>query len=312
MTRDWRLQLRVQASRLVKRRALGRPVVLNFDTNWSLVDGLSPAANAYYCVDPVVPRPGIEDDESITCKKADVLFAISEAYAGHLRSLCADKSPLVLPHSYAFEDARSLDEDPEYHAPPELASLPRPVLGFVGSIHDSYVDIAAVEALSEGIAEGTIVLIGPYERNPLGDSASPELLARLRALPNVRMLGPRPFKIVPRYVKAFDVCLVLTNLRTVKPELRTANRTLFKWLSYLSLGKPIVAPELTEADPIRDIVYLCRTPDEYVAAVRRALSESPGLRQQRIAYASQFTFDKALNLLAAGLQPVVARRRESA
>ncbi len=57
--------------------------------------------------------------------------------------------------------------------------------GLSGSIHDANVDLELVERVSAAYPGASIVMIGPYENNPLGTNLSPGALKRLRALPNV-------------------------------------------------------------------------------------------------------------------------------
>src|SRR4029079_14690198 len=139
---------------------------------------------------------------------------------------------------------------------PDLEALPRPILGFVGSIHDAYVDIDRVERLARQRPHSSIVLTGRYKSNPRGPDLSPDALRRLRRLPNVHLLGPRHFLDVPRYVKYFDVCLVLVNVKEYAVSAMTSRRTHFKWLAYLAMGKPVVAPRVNETDSISSLVYL--------------------------------------------------------
>jgi hypothetical protein len=280
---------------------VSRPIVLNFGTNFELVKRLNGAVTVYYCVDPPFPEVGHENDEALTCQASDLVYAVSETYRHHLAPLCTTQDLHVIPHGYAFEHARRVSDDESATCPPDLEALPRPILGFVGSIHDAYVDIDRVERLARQRPHSSIVLIGPYQSNPLGPDLSPDALRRLRRLPNVHLLGPRHFLDVPRYVKYFDVCLVLVNVKEYAVSAMTSRRTHFKWLAYLAMGKPVVAPRVNETDSISSLVYLASDDDSYVAAVDQALAEDPVLRFPRVKYASQFAFGKTLDAIA---QPI--------
>jgi len=129
----------------------------------------------------------------------------------------------------------------------------------------------------------------------------------------VHLLGPRHFLDVPRYVKYFDVGLVLINTKDFDTTAKTSKRTLFKWLLYLTMGKPAVAPMMSEATSIGDIVYLSKDDANYVQNIRLALTERSDRREPRIRYASQFSFENVLNLIAApigerlGMEPAAER-----
>jgi hypothetical protein len=282
----------------LQRLGIERPIVLNFGTNFDLVRRLRGIITVYYCVDPPFPEAGHENDEALTCAASDLVYAVSETYQKHLASLCTTQPLRVIPHGYAFEHARGIAENSAVSCPEELRALPRPILGFVGSIHDAYVDIDRVERLARQRPDASIVLIGPYRNNPLGPDLSSQALRRLRQLPNVHLLGPRHFLDVPRYVKYFDVCLVLVNVKEYAEVAMTQKRTHFKWLAYLAMGKPIVAPHVHEADSISSLVYLASGDDSYVAAVDHALKEDRGRALPRISYASQFSFDRTLDAIA--------------
>lgn len=131
-------------------------------------------------------------------------------------------------------------------AAPEVADLPRPVLGFAGNFLASKVDFALLDHVAQALPQATVLLIGP---------ATPEtrpLLERLDHLPNVRWLGPKAYTELPRYVAAFDVGLIpyVSNAYT---------RSCFplKLYEYLAAGKPVVAtglPELAGMEP--DVVLV--------------------------------------------------------
>lgn len=286
---------------VLQQLGIKRPIVLNFGTNYDLVKRLQGAVTVYYCVDPSFPEAGHENDEALTCQASDLVYAISETYRQKLAAFCTTQPLHVIPHGYAFEHARRIADDPTVLCPKELQSLPRPLLGFVGSIHDAYVDIDRVERLAKRFPESSIVLIGPFHNNPLGPDLSAEALHRLHKLSNVHLLGPRHFLDVPRYVKYFDVCLVLVNIKDYAESAMTSRRTHFKWLSYLSMGKPVVAPRVNEVDSISSLVYLAADDNSYFGAVEQSLTEDRARALPRISYASQFSFEKSLESIA---QPI--------
>lgn len=286
------------------RMGVRSPIILNFGTNYELVKRLNGSVTVYYCVDPPFPDPGHENDEALTCEVSDLVYVVSETYRKQLAPLCTIQPLHVIPHGYSFDHARRVAEDSAALCPRELQALPRPILGFVGSIHDAYVDIERVERLARQRPESSIVLIGPYQNNPLGPDLSHDALRRLRCLSNVHLLGPRHFLDVPRYVKYFDACLVLVNLKDYSESAMTGKRTHFKWLVYLSMGKPVIAPRVNEAELISSLVYLVDDDDSYFAAVDKALTEDPSLAASRISYASQFSFDQTLSLI---MEPIVER-----
>jgi len=290
------------------RMGIRAPVVINFGTNHELVKRLQGAVTVYYCVDPPITEAGHEHDEALTCEASDLIYSVSEIHRERLAAFCGQRPLHVIPHGYSFDHARRVAEDPAATCPPELRSLPRPIFGFVGSIHDAFVDVDRVERLAQARPDASIVLMGPYQNNPLGPDLSPESLRRLRQLPNVHLLGPRHFLEVPRYVKYFDVCLVLVNLKDHAESSQTGKRTHFKWLVYLSMGKPVVAPMVHDAGPVASLVYLAADEPEYLEALRKATAENASCQAPRIAYASQFAFDKTLDSVSLPIAELLRAR----
>lgn len=301
----------------LRRLGINEPIVLNFGTNHDLLSKMGGAVNVYYCVDPDFPASGHENDEALTCESSDLIYAVSDTYRQHLQSLCTDQPLHVIPHGYAFDHARRIAEDPASTCPPELAALPGPKLGFVGSIHDAYIDIDRVEMLANARPDASIVLIGPYRNNPLGPDLSSNALRRLRKLSNVHLLGPRHFLEVPRYIKYFDACLILVNIKDYSSAAATQKRTHFKWLAYLAMGKPVIAPNVSEAASIASLVYLATDEKSYLDSVEKALKEDRSAAIPRIEYASQFAFSRTLDsimnpisaFLRNGQQPKVSKAR---
>lgn len=275
------------------------PVVINFGTNHELVKRLGGAVTVYYCVDPPIIEAGHERDEEITCQASDLIYSVSEIHRERLEGFSGGRPVHILPHGYSFEHARRVAADPAATCPPELAALPRPIFGFVGSIHDAFVDVDRVERIARARPDASIVLMGPYRNNPLGPDLSPESVRRLRALRNVHLIGPRHFLEVPRYVKYFDACLVLVNLKDHGQSAQTGKRTHFKWLVYLSMGKPVVAPMVKDAEGVASLVYLAQDDTDYLAALDRAVAEDGSAAAARIAYTSQFAFERTLDAVAA-------------
>jgi hypothetical protein len=295
-------QLVAQARRLAARMNLRDTVVLNFGTNYEFASSFNNAVSVYYCVDPFYPTPGRENAERETCARSDVIFAVSDAYRDLLQQYGTGRPIHVIPHGFAFEHAREIDAEPASSMPPELVNLPRPIWGFAGSIHDSCVDLDRLEYIARARPKTSIVMIGPHRNNPIGADLSPQGLARIQALGNVHLLGPRHFLELPRYVRHFDVGLVLINTKDYDGTDKTSKRTLFKWLLYLSLGKPVVAPLMSEATRIADLVYLARDDAQYLEFLDRATAERGERRDARIQYSSQFSFDNMLNRMADALR----------
>src|SRR5262249_36619931 len=70
--------LTAQVRRQVERLGFRDCVSLNFSTNHFYAHELRDATSVHYCVDPPFPGPGEEEFEALTCRKSDLVYAISE------------------------------------------------------------------------------------------------------------------------------------------------------------------------------------------------------------------------------------------
>jgi glycosyltransferase involved in cell wall biosynthesis len=123
--------------------------------------------------------------------------------------------------------------------PPELADLPRPLIGFAGTVNITRLDIPLLTAAARKRPDLTFVFVGTEV------GAMPEDLA---ALENVRVLGFMPRERMPDFVAAFDV--VAAPYRDCR-----INRSCYplKIVEALALGvPPVYTPprdDLTELGP---------------------------------------------------------------
>lgn len=168
--------------------------------------------------------------------------------------------------------------DPAY-AEVDLRELPRPVLGFAGSLDAEKVDFDALALLADAFPEGTILVAGPA-RGPAHSA-----IRQLSRRPNLLWVGPREYAELPRVVAAFDVALIpyLSNEYT---------QSCFplKLYEYLAAGKPVVATGLPELGGLEPTVTLVGR-EGLIAAVRDALAEGVDGRDARISLAARNTWD---------------------
>ncbi|MGQ0679430.1 MAG: glycosyltransferase [Actinomycetota bacterium] len=163
--------------------------------------------------------------------------------------------------------------------PPEMAALPAgPIIGFFGQLEDYTVDFDLLELVARRIPEAQLVLIGK----------STASLHRFDSLPNVHLLGFKPYTQIPRYGSCFDVSLMpwLDNkwIRYCNP---------IKLKEYLALGLPVVTTDFPEAHRYQDVLLIARDHNDFIAKIREALrSDSDEKRQRRRAAVEQSTWDR--------------------
>jgi glycosyltransferase involved in cell wall biosynthesis len=296
--RAWRLNRALYRPWLRRAlRLLGQPPVLwIYDHRlWPLLDGTPRALAAYHCTEDYAGIAGrahgpavaawVADQERALLARVDRVLAVSEGLAAPRRTLHADVR--VLQNGVDLEIYR-----PDAAPAPELAGLPRPLLGYVGAINYR-LDFALLDALAERFSTGTLVMVGAVD----GVGADPAL-ARLAARPNVRMLGHRPPRQLASLICALDVCLMPFMgdewfVRAAQP---------LKTFEYLACGRPVVSTWLPNLEPLGRLVHLSRDRDSFLEACRAAVDErEPARVAERLAAARASSWDARYAEAAAAL-----------
>ena len=196
-------------------------------------------------------------------------------------------------------------------APADLASLPRPYLGYVGSLEDR-VDWELMDRLSTNFPDASIVVVGRV-RDAV-DSPWWEACARFLSRPNVHALGWRPQDEIARYYQAFDVCLI--PYRVDHPFNRACNPT--KIMDAMGSGRPIVATALPECRLHAERFSVVENDDEFIGVIGNILAShsDDGRAALRHAYALANTCqgigERILDLIDACQQSRPAHARAAA
>jgi glycosyltransferase involved in cell wall biosynthesis len=215
------------------------------------------------------------DDRLVS--RVDVVFATSRASTLKRQALNAHSYFVPNGVDYSLFSQALLPETP---VPADIASIPRPIIGFAGWL-GYQIDAQLLVKLALAYPQSSLVLVGPDE---LGDAAG---RAQLRALPNVFFLGKKERELLPQYLRVFDVGLIPYllegHVRWVYP---------LKLHEYLAAGLPSVATALPELEPFAQVVRIATTHDEFVQHVGAALQDrSPEAVAARVAVARENTWD---------------------
>ena len=133
--------------------------------------------------------------------------------------------------------------------PPDV---PRPVVGYFGAISEWF-DARLVASVAAARPGWSFVLVGSTYGSDVG---------RLARLPNVRLLGERPYVTLPALAAEFDAGIIPFR-RTPLTEATDP----VKLYEMMALGLDVVATPLPELAAHGDLVRLASTPEEFVAAL---------------------------------------------
>ena len=166
-------------------------------------------------------------------------------------------------------------------AAPELHALSGPVVGFAGNLTSEKVDFDLIEAVARARPEWSVVLVGPAAEDGRAG------LERASKLPNVHVLGFRPYDVLPSYVGGFAVGLI-----PYRTTAYTRNCSPLKVFEYLAAGKAVVASGVPELAGMEPDVALVDGAEAFVAAIEAALADdSPDAVARRRGLAEKNTWE---------------------
>ncbi len=256
--------LRRSLRRIANHLDMKDPILWTFlPTASNLVGHLGERLCIYHCVDEYRANPGVPADtidqlERDLLRHADYVFTTSQGLYDSKRRY--NPNTHYLPNVADYEHFR-LARDPATVVPREVERLEGPVIGFVGAVSHYKIDFDLIAHVAEARPDWNLVLIGPVLS---GENQG--RFDRIAAMPNVHMLGVRPYDTLPGYIKGFDVCMIPFAINAT-----TKNVFPMKFHEYLATGKPVVVIELPSLKDFRDYCFSARGPDAFVAAIEDAL-----------------------------------------
>jgi glycosyltransferase involved in cell wall biosynthesis len=263
------------------------------------VGTLGEQLSIYYCVDEWslfshLDHATIVLAERRLLERVDVVFAINHPLADAKRAV--NRETYVAPHGVDHAlFARALDDATKL--PADLIPLPRPRIGFYGTLRD-WVDLELIAHVARAHPQWAIVLIGQQ----LAD------LSTIRALPNVHLLGQKRHDELPAYCKGFDVAMI-----PYRMDARMTFVNPLKLREYLSAGLPVVSTAVPEVlRYARGPTPLCRvaaSAPEFVAALEQALEDSgPAARGTRSAAMKNETWSARVGDVTRTIDAIARRK----
>ncbi len=284
--RDWRRSLPT-------RRPLA--LAISYPYYLALRDQVRPDVLLYYNTDDyglywASRRDSVKSLERRAVGEANLSVFIARLRADELRAAVPAAAGRIV-HLPLGAPARAIAPAPQARPaspPSDIAHLPRPLLGFVGSLEDR-IDWGLLEHLGRAFPEGSIILIG-RDPKPRLREAWYHVYQRVAALPNVHRLGWRSQDEIARYNAAFDVCLIPYHAE--HPFNRAACPT--KIMDYMATSRPVVTTPVPECLLYEHLFEIADTPAAFAAAVRKVVDQGSddGRAPLRWTTAQRFTWER--------------------
>ena len=252
----------------------------------------------YYCTDEwsqftQTDSAKIVRQEEQLCRSADLVFATANSLVEKKKQL--NPSTYLASHGVDYEHFSSALSESTAVAP-ELVDLPKPIVGFFGLIH-SWFDQDLITFIAKKRPEWSIVIIGKAD---VDDS-------KMANIPNVHLLGRRPYESLPSYCRGFSVGMI----PFVVNEL-THHVNPIKLREYLSAGLPVVSTPMPEVQHYSSICDLADTHESFLAGLERAAEvDSPEARQTRSHAMKQETWRAKVDALGDIVREVKERKTHS-
>ena len=241
----------------------------------------------YHCVDDIKAQPGMpanifEHAEKDLVERSHIVFASSPKLA--------ETRGVWNPNTHYFPNVADFRHFSKAHdlktiIPDDLLKIPVPRIGFIGAISDYKVDFNLLRCIAKARPDWSLVLIGKVGE---GD---PWTKTRLfQDIPNIHLMGPRPYSKLPCYLKGLDVTILPNVLNEY-----TESMFPMKFFEYLAAGKPVVSVDLPALREYRNVVRIARSPQDFIRGIDEALKGNIAPLEERISVAKEHTYEIRTN-----------------
>src|SRR5215813_2072100 len=295
--------LGAQIRKLAKSRGLTNPILwIAIPTAAEMIDEFGEALVVYQVsdkydantMDHATDPKHINQFHRAAIAKADIVF-----YSG--RKLFCEATD-GCDRSYLLEQGVDYDHwskvgNGHLNVANEVARIPRPRLGYFGAIEPWLVDQELIKRAARERPAWQWIFIGNRSRG-----------LEIESLPNTHFLPPVPYDDLPGYAAGFDVCVLPWETETTF----TSYGSAIKVREYLATGKPVVISPLPEYDPMKDVLRIAATHDQFLSLVDDALQESdPEAAARRQAAVAQGTWDARAEWVSGLLESALVKKKHA-
>jgi teichuronic acid biosynthesis glycosyltransferase TuaH len=283
---EWIIAKRIKA--VLKKEAITDFVFINsFNFYYPGVGALlKPALTVYQSVDPIITpydlKHGFVSEHQLV-KEGDSVICTSKAL--HL-----EKSK-INSHSYLVPNAADLSHsskalNPKLPIHPKLNDIPKPVIGYFGSI-ERRMDYDLLHEVINANPDKSFVFAGPVYND--------HLPGWFNDMPNIYLTGQIPYAEMPQMIKGFDIAMI-----PFKKDEVSATIFPLKLFEYLGAGKPVVITDFNPdlKDYTEDAVSFCADATSFTNALNTILAtDSDEQKAERLTVANKNTWDASAKLM---------------
>lgn len=182
----------------------------------------------------------------------------------------------------------------ETPAPPDIASIKKPIVGFFGLVA-SWIDLKLIVKCAEKYPDYSFVIIG----RPLVDTSI------FSSAPNIKFLGEKPYQQLPRYAQEFNVGIIPFIIN----ELTLASNPL-KLLEYYSMGIPVVSTDLPEVRKFKDLVFISENDDQFIDFIGTALKDNlPERNAKRRKESERYSWESIVERISSVIETIELQKQ---
>jgi len=219
----------------------------------------------YDCLDDYgsfswTPELTVQADYMMT-QKSDIVIVVSESLFNSKSRI--NPNCFLVPNGCDFDHFNKVT-DSRLKTPADIKHITGPRIGFIGALYE-WIDFDLLSYIAAAQPEWSIVLVGPVQSG-----------VKTARLPNIHYLGRKPYRLLPNYLKEFDVCII-----PFKQSATAISSSPIKFYEYLASGKPVVSTCIPDVARFGRMVMVPGTREEFIRGIRLLLAEPEDQKNMR-------------------------------
>lgn len=192
-------------------------------------------------------------------RNADLVFCETASRTERKREF--NPNVYHIAHGVDVAEFTAVSSNPDFQSPGDITPIPRPIIGFTGTINRDKIDFDLINYVATIHTEWSLVFVGRV----FEDTVIP---VSVKEHENVFFLGEKDHALVPFYIRCFDVCTIPYKVTQVTSDIQTV-----KIFEYLAMGKPVVTTALAQLFDLKEYIKIAETKELFVEYIARSLKE---------------------------------------